>query len=130
MKGIAVAVGALKSARTGFVVMSAIAMHNIPEGLAIAIPIYAATGSRWKALLMTFASGVSEPLGAGLGILVLRPFLTESVVDYAACAVGGVMLAVSFLELIPEAIKYRDWPTSFAGLIVGWTAITLTMHYA
>ena len=31
MKGVAVAVGALQSARTGLVVMSAIAMHNIPE---------------------------------------------------------------------------------------------------
>lgn len=129
-EGVAVAIGTLKSSRTGVVVMSAIAMHNIPEGLAIAIPIYAATGSRWSALLMTLASGLSEPLGAGLGILVLRPFLTERVVDHATCAVGGIMLAVSLLELFPEALRYRDWPASVAGSVAGWAAILLTINTA
>ncbi len=110
--------------------MSAIAMHNIPEGLVIAVPIYAATGSRWKALGMTLASGLSEPLGAAAGILVLHPHLTRSVVDSATCAVGGIMLAVSALELGPEAMKHRDAPASFAGLIAGWVVMSLTMHFA
>ena len=43
--------------------MSAIAVHNIPEGLAIAVPVLASTGDRWKAIWMTLASGMSEPLG-------------------------------------------------------------------
>lgn len=34
----------------------AIALHNIPEGIIIAAPIYAATGSRWKALGLATAS--------------------------------------------------------------------------
>jgi ZIP family zinc transporter len=110
--------------------MSAIAMHNIPEGLAIAIPIYAGTGSRWQALGMTLASGLSEPLGAGLGLLVLKPFLTHAVVDNATCAVGGVMLAVSVLELAPESTKHRDFAASFAGLVVGWVVIAVTVRYA
>jgi zinc transporter ZupT len=37
----------------------AIALHNIPEGIIIAAPIYAATGSRWKAMALATAS-VSE----------------------------------------------------------------------
>ena len=45
----------------------AIALHNVPEGLAIAVPIYAATRSRSRALLMTLLSGLSEPLGALVG---------------------------------------------------------------
>mmetsp|Transcript_36355 Transcript_36355/g.72043 ORF Transcript_36355/g.72043 Transcript_36355/m.72043 type:complete len:303 (+) Transcript_36355:79-987(+) len=129
-EGVAVAVGALQSTRTGIVVMSAIAIHNIPEGLTIAIPIYAATGSRWQALGMTLASGLSEPIGAGLGLLVLQPFLTQSVMDNSACAVGGVMLAVSLLELAPESIKYRDPLASLSGLLVGWLVILLTMKFA
>ena len=129
-EGVAVAVGALSSRRTGLVVRSAIAMHNIPEGLAIAIPIYAATGSRLQALAMTLASGLSEPLGAGLGVLVLRPILTHSVVDNATCAVGGIMLAVSFLELAPESRKHGDLIASVAGLSVGWLVIILTVRFA
>jgi ZIP family zinc transporter len=129
-EGVAVAVGALKSTRTGVVVMSAIAMHNIPEGLAIAIPVYAATGNRWKALGMTLASGLSEPLGAALGILVLHPFLTHSVVDNATCSVGGIMLAVSVLELLPEARKHREKWSCISGFLVGWLVIFITVTYA
>jgi len=129
-EGVAVAVGAMHSARTGAVVMTAIAMHNIPEGLAIAVPIYAATGSRWKALCMSLASGLSEPLGAGLGIAVLRPLLSHDVIDNATCAVGGIMLAVSLLELLPEARKHRDPQAAALGLVLGWVLIGLTVSYA
>ena len=41
----------------------AVALHNIPEGASIAIPIYYATGKKWKGLFWTFVTGMSEPLG-------------------------------------------------------------------
>lgn len=41
----------MSNASTGIAVLIAIALHNIPEGIAVAIPIYYATGSRWKAFL-------------------------------------------------------------------------------
>lgn len=40
----------------GPVMALAIAVHNIPEGVIVAAPIYAATGSRWKAVGMAAAS--------------------------------------------------------------------------
>merc|ERR1719231_530815 len=126
-EGIAVAVGTMASQRTGIVITTAIAMHNIPEGLAIAVPIYAATGSRRRAILMTLASGLSEPLGAALGVLVLRPFITLTVLDNASCAVGGIMLAVSFFELWPESRAYHEAGATTAGFITGWTVMVLTM---
>merc|ERR1712118_272228 len=42
----------------------AIAIHNIPEGLRVSIPIYFATGDRWKAFRWALLSGVSEIVGA------------------------------------------------------------------
>jgi zinc transporter, ZIP family len=120
---------AMQSTRTGLVLMSAIAMHNIPEGLAIAIPIFAATGNRWQALGMTLASGLSEPLGAGIGLVLLRPFLNKRVVDNAACAVGGVMIAVSFLELGPESLKHRHLGASVVGLVLGWLVISISVAF-
>mgnify|MGYP000147079714 CR=1 FL=1 len=95
--------------------MSAIAVHNIPEGLAIAVPVLASTGNRWKAIWMTLASGMSEPLGtndllpfitllpkpcqftiaasrfpgAAVGLLVLRPIMTEEILENMLCSVAG-----------------------------------------
>ena len=129
-EGMAVTVATLTSARAGLTVMIAIAIHNIPEGLAIAIPVYAATGDRWKAMGCTLASGMSEPIGARISILVLRPFLNEDVVDNASCAVGGIMMAVSALELWPESRRRNDWPSSLAGFAAGWLAIVVTVQYA
>ena len=71
---------------------AAIAVHNIPEGVIVAAPVYAATGSRWKALGAAFASGLSEPLGALLALLFVRPFLTEERLNYILAFVGGIMV--------------------------------------
>ena len=41
----------------------AVAVHNIPEGMCVAMPVYYATGSRWKGFWWSFVSGISEPIG-------------------------------------------------------------------
>ena len=82
-EGLAVAVTTSASRHSGGIVAVAIAMHNIPEGLAIAVPVFAATRSRRRALLLTLASGLSEPLGALIGLALLRPLgLSASGVEY------------------------------------------------
>ena len=57
----------------GFTVFVALAIHNISEGFALALPLYLATNSRVKALLYSVVlGGVSQPLGAGLAALWLK----------------------------------------------------------
>ena len=55
----------------------AVALHNLPEGLAVALPLYYATGSRRRAVGAAFASGLAEPAGAVLAYALvggrLRP---------------------------------------------------------
>ncbi len=41
----------MKSHAMGLSVALAIALHNIPEGVAVALPVYFATGSRWRGRL-------------------------------------------------------------------------------
>merc|ERR1719320_512302 len=42
----------------------AIALHNIPEGAAVAIPVYQTSKSLLRAVVMTFISGLTQPIGA------------------------------------------------------------------
>merc|ERR1712130_218013 len=72
----------------------AIAIHNIPEGVIVAAPVYAATGSRWKAMAIALASGLSEPIGALIALVAVKPFITEEPLHYILVFVGGIMLAV------------------------------------
>ena len=53
--------------------MAAIAVHNIPEGIAIAMPVLEATNDRRKAMLMATLSGLAEPLGAFIAVTLLPP---------------------------------------------------------
>ena len=63
-------------------------MHNIPEGIIVAAPIYAATGSRLQALGIATASGLSEPLGALAALLFVKPFLTPARLQCALAFTG------------------------------------------
>lgn len=44
---------------------------QIPEGVAVALPLYYATGSKWKGLMWATLSGAAEPLGGLIGYAVL-----------------------------------------------------------
>jgi ZIP family zinc transporter len=130
-EGFAVAVSSLGSDSAGFVVMIAIAMHNIPEGIAIAVPVLAATGSRKKALWMTFLSGMAEPLGALIALLLVNTIgaVTEDNVENLLCVVGGIMVAVAFQELLPAAWNH-DKPVSFInGSLLGCLLMVATISY-
>uniref|UniRef100_A0A1D2A2Q8 Zinc transporter ZupT n=1 Tax=Auxenochlorella protothecoides TaxID=3075 RepID=A0A1D2A2Q8_AUXPR len=97
----------------------AIAVHNVPEGVIVAAPVYAATGSRARALGLAAASGLSEPLGALLVICVARPALTATRLQLMLAGVGGLMAAVCVLELWPEARRCRAGGRLAAGIALG-----------
>uniref|UniRef100_A0A383WD89 Uncharacterized protein n=1 Tax=Tetradesmus obliquus TaxID=3088 RepID=A0A383WD89_TETOB len=106
----------------------AIAVHNIPEGLIIAVPVYAATNSKTKAIALAAASGLSEPIGALFALFVLRPFVASlERLDYVLAAVGGVMLAVCGLELWPEARKCKQDVRMLQGVLLGAVAMGWTL---
>jgi ZIP family zinc transporter len=102
-EGMATFIGGMEDVHLGLAIAVAIAIHNIPEGLAISAPIYAATGSRRKAFLWSFFSGVSEMIGACLTAIVLMPFLSETLIGFTLAAVGGIMVAISIDELVTRA---------------------------
>ena len=62
-EGLATFVATLSSPSLGVALAIAIALHNIPEGVCVAMPVYYATGSKWKGFLWAFVSGISEPFG-------------------------------------------------------------------
>merc|ERR1719188_1302658 len=71
-EGIATFVGTLADPAVGATLAIAIAIHNIPEGLCVALPIYYATDSRLKGFLWALFSGLSEPIGAFIGWLIIK----------------------------------------------------------
>lgn len=126
-EGMATFAGALQDVSVGIAIAIAIAIHNIPEGLAISVPIYAATESRKKAFWWSFLSGVTEPVGAGIAAIFLMPFLTPVVLGWVLAIVGGIMLYISFDELIPLSQSYGVEHLPILGLIIGMAVMALTL---
>lgn len=74
-EGLATFLAALKDPGLGLAIAVAIALHNIPEGVSVSVPIYYATGKRRKAFVYSFLSGMAEPAGAVIAYLALRYFV-------------------------------------------------------
>ena len=109
-EGIIVFTSSLANKKLGLKIALSIAAHNLPEGICIAVPIYYSTSNRKKALLYTFLSGVAEPFGAIITWLFLKPFISILFLNIMLYFVGILMITISFLEILPEAVSYqRRW---------------------
>jgi zinc transporter ZupT len=107
-EGLATFVAALGDVRVGAVLAVAIGVHNVPEGLCVVMPIYYATGNRWKAFGWAVLSGVSEPIAALLGWLVLANVFNDFTYAILFGLVSGMMVVISVKELLPTAHRYDD----------------------
>lgn len=78
-------------------------MCVLAEGIALGVPVFFATGSRWKAIGWAAASGLAEPLGALIGLaLQLTGNLSTVAMGFIMAAVAGVMTGIAFQELLPR----------------------------
>merc|ERR1712106_467652 len=131
-------------ATMGAMTALAIAIHNFPEGLAtflatvadtevglslgVAIPIYYATGNKWKAFGWSLLSGVTEPIGGIVGFAALQPVFTDLVFGMIFSMVGGMMVFIVLHELLPSAHRYMNNPSkTTAWLIAGMVIMSLSL---
>ena len=118
----------LESAQLGASLGVAIAVHNIPEGLCVAMPIYYATGSKRRAFFWSVLSGVTEPIGGILGFAALQPVFTELVFGIVFSMVGGMMVFIVCHELLPAAHRYMgNGAKTTAWLILGMMIMALSL---
>lgn len=125
-EGFAVAVTAASGLRLGLALCMAVALHNIPEGISLAVATYNASKSRLRSTLMTFYSGLAEPVGALCALLLLQAYLTPMVVNHLLTAVAGIMLYIAAAELMPEAASTKCWITITLGFALGVIVMVLT----
>lgn len=95
-----------------------IAIQNIPEGAIISMPMRAAGNSRRKSFLIGGLSGIVEPIGAVLMILLAS--LMTPILPYFLAFAAGAMLYVVVEELIPEASVGQHSNISTIGFAIGF----------
>jgi ZIP family zinc transporter len=75
-EGLATFMAALQDPALGVAIAVAVALHNIPEGISVSVPIFYATGNRKKAFVYSVLSGLAEPFGAVIAYMMLRIIFT------------------------------------------------------
>jgi ZIP family zinc transporter len=126
-EGFATFISSLENLTLGVTIALAIAIHNIPEGMAVSLPIYHATGDKKKAFFYATLSGFAEPVGAIIGFFILYPFMGDATLAITFGMVAGIMIYISFDELLPAARVYGNAHTTILGLSLGFFIMAVSL---
>lgn len=128
-EGMAVFLSSFTNIKLGILLAIAIAIHNIPEGIAVAAPIYHATLNKSKAIKYAFISGMAEPFGAIIAYLLLKPYLNQNILSYIFALVAGVMVYISFDELLPACFRDEQGHNAILGIVTGMMIVSLSLLF-
>ena len=126
-EGLATFAAGMADPSIGIPIAVAIAIHNIPEGIVVSVPVYYATGKKRKAFLLSFASGLAEPVGGLIGFLFLSSVFNESILGILFGGVAGIMVFISVDELLPTAREYGHHHHAIYGLIGGMAIMAISL---
>jgi ZIP family zinc transporter len=116
-EGLAVGSGLEANVTLGLSPALAIMLHDVPEGISISVPLTAGGTSRFKALMLTLASGLPMGLGALFGAWVGS--LSTMFIAICLSVAGGAMLYVIFADMIPESKRTYSGRFGSIGSIMG-----------
>ena len=118
-EGIAVGVGfGGGDMKAGTTLAIGIGLQNIPEGLAVALPLLREKSTRWRAFLIALLTGLVEPIGGFLGISVVS--IGKFLLPYGLAFAAGAMLFVISEEIIPETHSRGNDREATIGVIIGF----------
>lgn len=120
-EGIGVGVAYGGGEALGIYITAAIAIHNVPEGLAIALVLVPRGVAVWKAALWAIFSSLPQPLmavPAYLFVMTFEPFLPVGL-----GVAAGAMIWMVFAELLPDASQHLKYTTVGTVIVLAFMAM-------
>jgi ZIP family zinc transporter len=115
LEGMAVGSGFEAELTLGISLAVAIMLHDVPEGMSIAIPLRAGGARRTKAFALALASGLPMGLGAMFGAWTGK--IAAAYISVSLAVAGGAMLYIVFVNMLPESkYIYGSRLSSFGGI--------------
>ena len=118
-EGVLTFFSAARDIKVGAKMALAVALHNIPEGMAIASPVIYTTGNRTKAFVRSFTAGMAEPAAGLMAYILLQKFIGPSFLNGVMPVVAGVMCQAAVCELIPNSVRISNIKHTLCGIIWG-----------
>lgn len=117
-EGLAVGSGYMINSKMGTAMALIIALHNFPEGLSMATPLRLSGTSIFKVLLLTILAGIPTGLGAFLGAVLGN--VSDFFIGLCLAFAGGTMLYITCGEMIPDAKNVHRGRASSIGIVLGF----------
>ena len=100
-----------------------VSIQDVPEGLVVALALHAVGYSRLTAVAMGVASGLVEPIAAVFGVALIG--ISAGLLPYALAAAAGAMLLVIVNDVIPESRQSGNGTQASIALIFGFILMTV-----
>lgn len=124
-EGLAIGSGFDASTTLGFSLAIAICLHDIPEGISMAIPMKNGGMKPWKVMIYVILSGIATGIGALIGAIIGN--ISEQVIAICLAFAAGAMLYIVSGELIPESNKLYQGKMTAIGNMFGFIIGLLAM---
>ncbi|KAI9991820.1 hypothetical protein PInf_017191 [Phytophthora infestans] len=106
--GIATFTAGIEDPAIGLSMAIGVGLHNIAEGVAVAAPVYFATGSKCKGIMWCIVAAIAEHVGAFIALGIIR----KDDNDFAQAAlygvISGMMSTITMKEIFPTAYTYAN----------------------
>lgn len=116
-EGMAIGATGASDTQTGILIAVIIAVHNIPEGMAISAPLASGGVKGWKTVLLTALAGAATVLGAVIGLAVGG--ISKLASGICMGLAGGAMLYVTFCEILPQSILMEEGRVPAVSMLAG-----------
>ena len=117
-EGLAIGSGFEASLKLGFSLAIAICFHDIPEGISMALPMKNGGMKAYKIMFYVILSGIATGVGASIGSIVGK--ISEQIIAIALSFAAGAMLYIVSGELIPESNSLYKGRISALGNMIGF----------
>lgn len=126
-EGIVTFLSGVTNLKLGIKLSLAIMFHNIPEGICIAMPIYLATKSYFKAFSSTLLSCIAEPLGAILAYVFLYRYINNIMISIILIFTAGIMITLSINSIYKESLKFNKHNYFIYGVLLSLVYIIISI---
>ncbi len=117
-EGLAIGSSFVFASEMGMKMVIVITLHNLPEGMSMATPLRIGGFSKTKVFLLTLLSGVPTGIGAFIGAILGN--VSDYFIALCLALAGGTMLYITCGELIPNAKALHNGRASTIGIIIGF----------
>ena len=117
-EGLAIGSSFDASIKLGYSLALAICLHDIPEGISMGVPMKNGGMKKLKVIFYVIMSGVATGIGAFLGALIGE--ISNTIIALSLAFAGGAMLYIVSGELIPEANSLYKGRFTSLGNILGF----------